>query len=429
MLKSELLELIANGENSGVEFKRDDLRPEQLAKEIVALANFQGGKVLLGVEDDGTIGGIQRPDLETWVMDTVFGRYVHPLILPFYEELTIDDGHGGEARRVAVISLTQGVAKPYVVRHNQREDIYVRVGSTSRLATREQQARLFESGGLLHSEMLPVSGSDLDDLDQARLADYLVNIVGDPQAPQAREEWEQRLMGLGFMVDRADGGPVCTVAGIVLFAHSPRRSLRQAGVRWMSFAGSTMEYHAQDDTQLDGPLLALWQGRPGAGRNRVADGLIERLVDRMRPFISAEGAQLRDGLRRETSYRYPVDAVREALLNAFVHRDWTRSLEVEVVNYADRIEVTSPGTLQNSMTIEKMLAGQRSPRNPIIVEIMRDYGYVEARGMGVRRKIVPLTRDYVGKDAEFRLTDDSFCVVIPSRPIIESERRPASADF
>lgn len=77
--------------------------------------------------------------------------------------------------------------------------------------------------------------------------------------------------------------------------------------------------------------------------------------------------------------------------------------------------MTSPGALQNSMTIEKMLAGQRSPRNPIIVEIMRDYGYVDARGMGVRRKIVPLTRDYAGKDAGFDLTDDYLRVVIPSR--------------
>ncbi|EQD46914.1 transcriptional regulator, partial [mine drainage metagenome] len=144
MLKSELLEIIANGENSGVEFRRDDLRPEQLAKEIVALLNFQGGKLLLGVEDDGTISGIQRANLETWVMDTVFGRYVHPLSLPFYEEVVFEDG-----KRVTVISLTQGTAKPYVVRNNDREEIYIRVGSTSRLATREQQARLFESGGML----------------------------------------------------------------------------------------------------------------------------------------------------------------------------------------------------------------------------------------------------------------------------------------
>ncbi len=119
MTKSELLELIANGENSGVEFKRDDVRPEQLAREFVALANFQGGRILLGIEDDGTITGMQRNDLERWVMDTVFGRTVHPMILPFYEEIQVDDQH-----RVAVISITQGTAKPYVVRHHGREDIY-----------------------------------------------------------------------------------------------------------------------------------------------------------------------------------------------------------------------------------------------------------------------------------------------------------------
>ena len=411
MLQAELLALIANGENSGVEFKRDDLRPEQLAKEIVALANFQGGRLLLGVEDDGTVSGIQRADLERWVMDTVFGRYVHPLILPFYEEVLMNDG-----LRVAVISLTQGVAKPYVLRHNHREDIYIRVGSTSRLASREQQARLFQSGGMLHAELLPVSGTGLDDLDTARLSDYLVNMAGDEAAPETRPAWEQRLVGLGFMLEQAQTVPVCSIAGLVLFGHRPRRSLRQAGVRWMSFAGLAMDYQAQDDAVLDAPLVALWRGRPGAGRSVLADGLVEQLMERMRPLISVQGAHINDQLRRESHYRYPLEALREAVMNALVHRDWTRAIDVEVVNYADRLEVTSPGVLPNAMSIEKMLAGQRSPRNPIIMEIMRDYGYVEARGMGVRRKIVPLTRSYSGQNAAFELTDDYLRVVIPARP-------------
>ena len=97
MKSPELLDLMAGGENSGVEFKRDDLRAEQLAREVVAFANFQGGRILLGVEDDGTVTGIGRDDLERWVMDSVFGRIVHPMILPFYEEVPVDD-----VRRVAV---------------------------------------------------------------------------------------------------------------------------------------------------------------------------------------------------------------------------------------------------------------------------------------------------------------------------------------
>ncbi len=90
MLKTELLEIISNGENSGVEFKRDDIRPEQLAKEVVAMANFQGGRLLLGVEDDGTITGIQREDLEEWVMNIMQDK-IHPMILPFYEEIRLDE--------------------------------------------------------------------------------------------------------------------------------------------------------------------------------------------------------------------------------------------------------------------------------------------------------------------------------------------------
>lgn len=410
MLKNELLQLIANGESSGVEFKRDDLRPEQLAREIVALANLKGGCLLLGVEDDGGISGIQRPDLELWVMDTVFGRYVHPMMLPYYEEVALDDG-----KRVAVVSFTEGTAKPYVVRDRDREEVYVRVGSSSRRATREQLARLFESGGMLHTEALPVSGTVLADLDAARLTDYLTRIAGDPSAPSSAEAWHQRLTGLGFMVARTDGPPVCSIAGLVLFGLSPRQKMRYAGARWMSFAGNDKTYQTQDDGVIDGPLVALWTGEHT--QPPAQPGLLERLLERTNPFFIVQSGNLQDGLRRVAMNRYAREAVREAVLNAFVHRDWTRPAEVEIVNYADRLDVLSPGALQNSMTVEKMLAGQRSARNPIIVEVMRDYGYVEHRGMGVRRKIVPLTRDHAGRDAGFETTDDFVRVTLPARRV------------
>ena len=239
MTKFELLELITNGENSGVEFKRDDLRPEPLAKEVVALANFQGGRILLGVDDDGTITGIQRADLEHWVMDTVFGRTVHPMILPFYEEVQVDDQH-----RVAVITISQGATKPYVVRHHGREDIYIRIGSTSQLASREQQARLYAIGGMLHAELLPVSGSSLRDLSLERLTGYLSTIVGDKALPTSDEAWGERLCGLGFMVERQDGPPVCTIAGLVLFGHAPRRLLHQSvSAGWCSKARTRATRH------------------------------------------------------------------------------------------------------------------------------------------------------------------------------------------
>ena len=401
MTKSELLALVANGENSGVEFKGDQERPERLAKEIVALANFRGGKLILGVEDDGTVTGIRRNDIEQWVMDAVFGRKVHPMILPFYEEVRVDD-----ERRVAVIEVTQGIAKPYVVRHNNREEIYIRVGSTSQHASREQQARLFALGGLLHTELLSVSGSGFGDLSRDRLEDYLTGIVGDGEAPSTEAQWHERLCGLGFLTERDDGPPVCTIAGLVLFGRKPRRLLRQAGVRWMAFDGDDKAYRALDDTVVDGPLVALFAGKAGAGREFLEEGLVERLEAAMRPFLSTEANTLNAPMRRERLWHYPKDAVREAVVNAFAHRDWTRNEEIEIVRYANRLVATSPGALPNTMTVTKVLAGQRSARNTLIVEVLRDYSYVDARGMGVRNKIIPLVRQSSGREPEFEATED-----------------------
>jgi ATP-dependent DNA helicase RecG len=398
MLKTELLEIIANGENSGVEFKRDDIRPEQLAKEVVAMANFQGGKLLLGVEDDGTVSGIQRPNLEEWVMNVMQDK-IHPLILPFYEEIKLD-----EEKSIAVISFPQGISKPYVVRDRGKEEIYIRVGSTSRLATREQQMRLFELGGMLHTEVMPVPRTDMSCLDEVRLNNYLKDILRDPDIPNSTEAWQARLLGLSFLTEAA-GNICCTIAGLVLFGKSPRRYLKQAGLRVMAFKGQDKEYQAALDEILDGPMVGRWD-IDGSGKTLVDGGIIERFMDAIGPFISQEAGEIDEGLRRETQWFYPLEAVREALINALAHRDWTRFVEIEVGSYADRFEVISPGSLPNSMTIEKMKAGQRSPRNTMIMEVLRDYGYVDFRGMGVRTKIVPLTRALTGKEPEFVVTDD-----------------------
>ena len=404
MLKTELLELIANGENSGVEFKRDDIRPEQLAKEVVAMANFQGGRVLLGVEDDGTVSSVQRSDLEEWVMN-IFQNKIHPMILPFYEEVKLDDG-----KTVAVVSFPIGISKPYVLRHSGKEEIYIRVGTTSRLATREQQMRLFELGGMLHTEVMPVPRTDMSCLDDARLVNYIRDILRDPDVPLSTEAWQTRLLGLGFLTEAA-GRICCTIAGLILFGKNPRRYLKQAGLRVMAFQGHDKEYQAVLDEIIDGPMVGRWDIDQGDKR-LVDGGVIERFMEAMTPFISQQSAHFNEELRRETHWFYALEAVREALINALAHRDWTRFVEIEVSSYSNRLEIISPGTLPNSMTVEKMKAGQRSPRNTIVMEVLRDYGYVDYRGMGVRTKIVPLTKALTGKEPEFELTEDYLKTVL-----------------
>ncbi|OQY56353.1 MAG: transcriptional regulator [Candidatus Parabeggiatoa sp. nov. 2] len=405
MLKTELLEIIANGENSGVEFKRDDIRPEQLAKEIVALANFQGGRVILGVEDDGKISGIHRDNLEEWVMN-IFQDRIHPLILPFYEEIKVDD------KTVAVISFPQGISKPYVVREKKVENIYIRVGSTSRSATREQQARLFALGGMLHTEAMPVPRTDIGCLDEARLQNYLKEIIKDPEVPQTPAEWEARLLGLGFLAKAGDN-IYCSIAGFVLFGKSPRRYLKQSGLRVFAFAGKDKAYQALLDDILDGPLVGRFD--TNSPKSLIDGGIIERFIGQITPFISKEASNIDEHFRRQIEWLYPIEAIRELVVNALAHRDWTRSVEIEVGIYVDRFEIISPGSLQNSMTIEKMLAGQRSPRNILIMEVLRDYGYVDYRGMGIRTKVIPLMRRINHAEPIFEATEDYVKTVLPKK--------------
>ena len=399
MLKIELMEIIANGESSGIEFKRDDLRPEQLAKEVVALANLQGGRILIGIEDDGTITGLQHENIQEWVLNT-FRDKVYPQLTPFYEELTLDDH-----KRVAVVTIAAGLSKPYMLKHNQREDIYIRMGSRSELASREQ-LRLFESGGLLHVEVLPVAGTRMQHLDRQRLNFYLAEIIKDPDIPTTDEEWEKRLLGLGLMASDGLGNNVCSVAGLVCFANNPRRYLRQAGLRVIVFAGTDKEYQAKLDVILDAPLVGRWIINPEGQKVLDQEGVIEKISEVISPFISEESKYIDENMHRERQWHYPWEALREVVINALVHRDWTISVDIELSVYADRLEIISPGKMQNSMTIEKMNAGQRLRRNQLIMNILRDYAYVDERGMGVRTKIIPLMKKFNHSEPVFELTDD-----------------------
>lgn len=402
MLKSELLEIISNGESSGVEFKRDDIRPEQLAKEIVAFANLEGGRILLGVEDDQSITGLQRPNTQEWVLN-VFRDKVHPQLIPFYEEIETDPGI-----RVAVVTIGKGISKPYVVRHNNREDTYIRLGDRSEIASREQQLRLFESGGLLHVEVMPVAGSSFSNLDLERVKFYLTEIMEDPDVPEEgdHDRWIDRLVGLGFMSEDSQGNKVCSVGGLVCFGIKPRRYLRQAGIRLTVFEGTDKEYAAKLDTVLDGPLVARWGVSDSGNKEIIDDGLIEVFAKQIEPFITEESEVIGTELRRDHRLLYPREAIREVVLNAVAHRDWTKAVDIDVTVYEGRLEVTSPGKLQNSMTVKKMVDGQRSPRNPMIMDVLRDYGYVDSRGMGIRKKVIPLMKQVNDTEPVFEATED-----------------------
>ncbi len=399
--RTELLELIENGENSGVEFKRDDLRSQDLAKELVAFSNLDGGNVLLGVEDDGSVSGLARSDLEEWVMNVCRDK-IRPAIIPFFAVIReIDEG-----KDVAVVRVTRGY-DVHALWHNGTNRYLVRVGTQSREASQEELARLFQKRGSIRAELQPVSGATIAHLDRRRLRDYFGHIRQQDVPPDEDEAaWQSLLVNTEIMTEEG-----VTVGGILLFGTTPNRFLPHAGIDAVAYPGTEKDYDAQERTALRGPMTPLFS----EAEEVVENGIVEQALEfvRRNTRMSAE----LEGGRRIDRPVYPPEALREGIVNALIHRDYfLTSTDIELAIYSDRLEIISPGRLPNGITPEHMRAGTRAARNQLLKDIMRDYRYPEHTGMGVPRKIIRGMKKHNGSNPELIEETERFVVRLFSGP-------------
>lgn len=373
MTHTELLEIISNGENSGVEFKRDVVENHALAKELVAFSNLSGGMVLLGVENDGGISGLTRTDLEEWVM-TLCRVKIKPPIIPFFEIVrNLEPG-----KDVAVVRVTRGFDVHYVW-HNDRNTYCIRVGTESREASPEELSRLFQQRGSIRAELRPVSGAKLEDFDQRRLRDYYSRVRQQDVPPDEDEAgWKTLLINTEIMTDEG-----VTVGGMLLFGKTPNRFLPQAGIDAAAFPGIEKEYAVRERKGLRGPMTPLLD----TNGSLVENGLVEQALDFLQRNTPVT-AILENGRRIERP-AYPPEVLREAIVNALIHRDYLlSSTDIELAIYSNRVEIISPGKLPNGITPDRMRAGCRASRNQLLKDVMRDYRYLEHMGMGIPRKII-----------------------------------------
>ena len=401
MNRSQLLELLLNGENSGLEFKRDDIQPHRLAGEIVALLNLEGGHILLGVEDDAAASGLTREpkEAEEWVMQ-IARDHIQPSVIPYWETIEWDDGV-----IIGVVSLPADAPdKPYKVKSGASWVTRVRVGTTTRDASREEEERLYQQSGWLRYGLKPVLGTKPDDLERRRLRDYFVRVRGERSFPiDDADQFERLLLNLELVTTSA-GYTSTTVDGLLLFGENPDRFLPQSGVRAICYHGTEPDYAVRAEEDIRGPLTPL-----GGIGDLIEPGIVDRTWDFVRRNTTStawlEGAQRHE--RRE----YPEEVLREVLVNALVHRDYSIvGTDVMLSMFSDRLEIQSPGRLPNTVTVEGLRSGMRYARNQTLVNVMRDYGYVDARGMGIRNKVIPLMHDNNGTDPEFIEEENRFTV-------------------
>jgi len=387
MTKKELLEIIANGENSGVEFKLDDIQPNELAEEIVAFVNLDGGMILLGVDDTGKIQGIKKDKIEEWVMN-ICRENVLPSIIPYFERVKFDNG-----KVVAILKLGHGESKPY---QTNRGRFLIRVGSTKRLATKEELARLFQAAQMVHYDLTPVYQTSIADLDMRKLKDYFLKFREINIDEYPKQVIERVLVNTEIMIE-SGGEKLVTVAGMLLFGKNPERYLKQTGITAAAFKGTQLDYEAYDKKEISGTLIDL--------EDQSGEILESGVIDQGIKFViqNTQVSSRLKGNKRIDRPDYPRMSIREAIVNAVVHRDYSIvGSKIRLFIFEDRIEIRSPGRLPNTVTIDKIKEGCSFARNPILVRFLQNYGYMERFGLGIPMKIIKMMREHTGKEPEFK---------------------------
>ena len=380
MRLESLRTVLARGPSQFVELMPEPTASD-LAETLAALANADGGTILVGLNDDGSVSDAVGEDIEALLLRAQslccppVSAGWRTVALPSGEVVAISVNRSGQAHR-----LSDG-------------RILVRSGPRNRALSPVEAQQLEAARGGGSYEEQPAVGATVDDLDPELIAEYVAKRA--ERAPRGeRLEGKELLLEAGAL--GLDGVP--TMAGILLFGRHPQRFAAQSSLVFVRFAG-------QDPR---GP-----GGLPGYGRREELRGPLARIIEGAWRVLWEEMRHeaVIPGLTREERPEYPAFAVREALVNAVCHRDYAiKGLRVEIRMFDDRLEVVSPGGLPGHITLDNIVEEHYS-RNPHIVRGLYYWGYIEELGLGIDRMIEEMLQ--AGHPApEFASKPHSFTVTL-----------------
>jgi len=352
--------LLQQREDETLDFKQELPGSSDLAVLISAFYNTHGGKIVIGVDDARVPVGLARPQsVESGIVKIIRDRL--DLDVPPTIEIVAYQG-----KEFVVVTCPKGVKRPYFIRGEVRP--YIRIGSSKRVANAEEIRRLYLEGGAEHYETLPCAKAALSDLSSKLITQYIRRREAITQTPLILSH-EELMRHLGCAME-SNGKLVPTNAGVLLFTEEPQRWLPQSEMICVRFKGTDVITYL-DRQDLRGPL-------PEMVLN--AERFIYRNTRTGHRVIGFEGIDYPE---------YPKEAVREALVNAVIHRDYSSTGQsIRVFIFDDRLEVHSPGGLLPDVTIEQIrqLKSRSVLRNRIVVEVFRDLGgFIEKLGTGIRR--------------------------------------------
>lgn len=378
----ELQQRIDRWEDLHTEFKAGPIRPDDLAATLVAFANTDGGQVVFGVSEERRIVGVEDADALTRQVDNVAAQNCEPPVTVLQEVLQPQ----ATERSVVVVNVPKGSMRPY---RTQRGVYYIRTSSGRRRASREELLRLFQESESLYYDETPLQRLSVKDLDLGAFEDFL-----ERTGQEDLFEDHERLLRNWSLLEGAHP----TIAGVLLFGRDPQRQLPHAQINAARFPGGDSSLDPSDRKDLKGRLLD------------VIDQT-ERFLD-----LHLRTPHRIRGFEPESRPELPKAALREAVVNAVAHRDYTVQGPIRLFIFDDRVAIHTPGKPPNGVDADAMRAGVHVVRNPTIYARLSDAGLVTRAGTGIRR-IVRLVREATGEDVTLEVRPFEVYLSIPRKPL------------
>jgi ATP-dependent DNA helicase RecG len=350
---ANLRKLVARGEDSRLQYKSDVHNVDALAAEMAAFANCEGGRILIGVGDNGELAGLSRSDLGriNQLISNAASQHVRSPISPQTENISV-----GRGRIVIVVTIPKGIDKPYFDKNGV---IWLKVGADKRrVNSKEELRRLFQVSDQFHADELPTKAG-VEDLDKLRFRDFMRDVYK-RKFPEDPVELFRMLQNMNLATD--DG--MLNLAGVLMFAERPEWIKPQFVVKAIRYPGNKIHVTDYVDTEdFVGPL------------QKIFDDALAFVMRNLHKIQAGRGVNA-PGLPE-----IPESVFEELLVNALVHRDYLVSAPIRLFLYDNRIEIVSPGHLPNNLTVEKILAGNSNIRNPILVSYVAK-GLLPYHGLG-----------------------------------------------
>ena len=343
-------------ESAVLELKREIPKYDQIIKTIIGFSNQHGGKLVIGVANDGEIIGISEEDAVAGIES--LSKAIYEASTPSILPLVYIQRYGNST--VLIIEVSAGANKPYYRKSEGLEKgTYIRLGPSTLRANLELIEELkWQSRGRSY-DTLPIYQSNEKDLSEKEIEDFIQG-----RKERKKEKITRELLLSYSLICLEHTSTYPTVAGILLFGKQPQHFLSEAFIICSHFKGIEGR-EAIASIDCTGTLFDQFQNA------------FNFVVKRLPHSFSIKG------VKREEILEIPEEAIREALLNAIVHRNYHIPSSIKVAIYDNRIEIFSPGSFPASLNIKNLKLGISYIRNIAICKVFREAEYIEKLGSGL----------------------------------------------